>query len=114
MKFCLYFWIVLAFASVCLTSPLYYNDYQDADCGNANEEILLNCSTESGPNPNATCIFPFKFKNFTYHQCTTADNAEGDITPWCSTLIDDSGEHIGDAGNWGYCGPNCSLDLSCK
>ena len=68
----------------------------------------------SGANPNAPCVLPFKFKNFTYHQCTTADNAEGDITPWCSTLIDDSGEHIGDAGNWGYCGPDCSLDLSCK
>ena len=68
----------------------------------------------SGENPNAPCIFPFKFKNVTYHQCTKADNAEGDITPWCSTLIDDSGEHIGNAGNWGYCGPDCSLDLSCK
>ena len=78
------------------------------------DEVLLKCSTVSGANPNAPCIFPFKFKNVTYHQCTKADNAEGDITPWCSTLIDDSGEHIGDAGNWGYCGPDCSLDASCK
>ena len=75
------------------------------------EGILMNCSTVSGPNPNASCIFPFELKGITYHQCTTT---EGAITPWCSTLIDDSGEHIGDAGNWGYCGPECSLDLSCK
>ena len=83
----------MAFGSVCLTSPIYYDEYdvyQDAD-----EEILLNCSTESGPNPNATCIFPFKFNDVTYHQCTTAGNDEGDITPWCSTLVDASGIHIG-------------------
>ena len=95
MKFCLYFWMVLAFGSVCLTSPIYYDEHQDADYGNANKEILLNCSTESGPNSNATCIFPFKFKDVTYYQCTTAGNDEGDITPWCSTLVDNSGTHIG-------------------
>ena len=97
MKFCVYIWIVLAFGSVGLTSPIYYDEYQDADYGNANEEILLNCLTESGPNSNATCIFPFKFKDVTYYQCTTAGNDEGDITPWCSTLVDDSGTHIGKA-----------------
>ena len=79
MKFCLYFWIVLAFGSVCLTSPIYQ----------------YNCSTDSGPNPNATCIFPFKFNDVRYYQCTTAGNNEGDITPWCSTLVDASGIHIG-------------------
>ena len=39
---------------------------------------------------------------------STAGNAAGDITPWCSTLVDDSGTHIGEgAGNWGHCGPDC-------
>ena len=90
MKFCLYFLIVLAFGSVCLSSPIYYDEYEAAD-----EVILLNCSTDSGPNPNATCIFPFKFNDVTYYQCTTAGNDEGDITPWCSTLVDDSGTHKG-------------------
>ena len=68
----------------------------------------MNCTTISGPNPNAMCIFPFEFNGITYHQCTIADIDEGDL-PWCSTLIDDSGVHI--KGNWGNCGPNCSVDL---
>ena len=68
----------------------------------------------SGPNPNALCIFPFKFNGITYHQCTTAGNAEGDINPWCSTLVDDSGIHIGGgAGNWGNCCP-ANSDCECK
>ena len=75
------------------------------------EGVSMNCSTVSGPNPNAQCIFPFKLEGITYHQCTTADNAKGDITPWCSTLVDDSGEHV---GNWGNCGPDCPVDLRGK
>ena len=63
----------------------------------------------SGPNPNAPCIFPFKFNKVTYYQCTTKGNAEGN--PWCSTLVHDSGRdagiHINGAGNWGNCGPDC-------
>ena len=73
-----------------------------------------NCSTVSGPNPNAQCIFPFKYGGITYHQCTTAGNAAGDITTWCSTLVDESGVHIGGAGNWGNCGPDCHFDLNCN
>ena len=73
-----------------------------------------NCSTVSGPNPNAQCIFPFKYGGITYHQCTTAGNAAGDFTTWCSTLVDESGVHIGGAGNWGNCGPDCHFDLNCN
>ena len=72
------------------------------------DEGILNCKTVSGPNTNAKCIFPFKYREVTYHQCTTADNS----APWCSTLVDDSGKHIGAAGNWGNCGPDCHFDLS--
>ena len=79
----------------------------------ADEKLLLNCTTVSGSNPNAECIFPFKFLNVTYHQCTTAGNDEGDITAWCSTLVDDSGIH-GGGGFWGNCGSDCSLNLPGK
>ena len=71
----------------------------------------MNCSTVSGPNPNAFCIFPFEFNGIAYHQCTTAGNDEGDINPWCSTLVDGSGEHVGEGDNWGNCGPDCPIDL---
>ena len=27
------------------------------------------------------------------------------IQPWCSTKVDDNGQHI--TGNWGDCGPDC-------
>ena len=67
------------------------------------------CTTVSGSKPNASCIFPFKFNGITFDECTTMDNAEGDLTPWCSTLVDDSGEHVYEAGNWGHCGPDCNL-----
>ena len=66
----------------------------------------------SGANPNAQCIFPFQFNGATYHQCTIDGKADGDITPWCSTLVDDSGVHVGEAGNWGNCGSDCPIDLT--
>merc|ERR1712008_109403 len=77
------------------------------------EGTLLNCSTVSGPNPNATCIFPFKLVlsksvTVTYHQCTTTFNDKGDTTPWCSTKVDDWGLHLGGNENWGNCGPDCT------
>ena len=73
---------------------------------------ILNCSTINGTNPDALCIFPFKHNGVTYRQCTIDGNAEGDITPWCSTLVDDSGVHVGEAGNRGICGPDCLVDLT--
>ena len=79
------------------------------------EGILMNCSTVSdGPNPNELCVFPFKLHGITYNQCTTAGNDRNDSNPWCSTLVDDSGEHIGEGDNWGNCGPNCPIGLSGK
>ena len=78
------------------------------------DEGILNCSTINGTNPDALCIFPFKHNGVTYRQCTIDGNAEGDITPWCSTLVDGSGEHIGEGDNWGNCGPDCSIYLSSK
>ena len=72
------------------------------------------CKTVSGPSPNESCIFPFKFRGITFNECTTEGNAEGDLTPWCSTLVDDSGAHIQEAGNWGNCGPDCKLKTGKK
>ena len=48
------------------------------------------------------CVFPFKFGNRIHNTCTTID---GDATPWCSTQVDTSGNHV--AGNWEYCKSNC-------
>ena len=66
------------------------------------------CTTTSGPDPNKLCIFPFKFRGITYNSCTTNGNDPGDTNAWCSTKVDDSGEHVGDGqGNWGNCETKC-------
>ena len=28
---------------------------------------------------------------------------------WCSTLVDDTGHHVGGQGKWGNCGPDCPI-----
>ena len=72
------------------------------------------CTTVSGSKPNASCIFPFKFNGITFDECTTEGNAEGDLTPRCSTLVDYFGEHVYEAGNWGHCGPDCDIKIGKK
>ena len=64
----------------------------------------MGCKTVSGPSPNASCIFPFKIGEKTYHKCTT------DILnkPWCATSVDNNGELV-DYNKYGYCDPNCNL-----
>merc|ERR1712025_49778 len=48
------------------------------------------------------CAFPFTFNGWIHSTCTTVD---GDPTPWCSTLTDSNGNHVG--GNWEYCSSDC-------
>ena len=60
------------------------------------------CSTESGPTPGLPCIFPFKLDGVAYHTCKLD---EKDGSRWCSTKIDESGQHL--QGNWGNCGSDC-------
>merc|ERR1711971_457267 len=72
------------------------------------------CATISGPDPNKPCIFPFKFGDITYNNCTTIGNDPGDTKAWCSTKVDNSGNHIGGQGKYGFCEPKCQsnfLDL---
>jgi len=54
------------------------------------------CITESGPQPNKPCIFPFISHGITFHQCTTYKNGG---QPWCSTEVDGNGTHVD--GKWG-------------
>ena len=46
------------------------------------------------------CIFPFKFNNRLYNNCTTAD---GDPKSWCATSVNGDGVMT----SWGYCDSNC-------
>ena len=49
------------------------------------------------------CIFPFKFNNVTYSNCTW----DYSNTAWCSTSVDVHGIHIG--GSKGTCGTGCRI-----
>jgi len=69
--------------------------------------VINNCMTVSGADPGANCVFPFTFKGEVYTECTTVDSPD-DETPWCSTLTDENGNHVGLQGKWGYCAPNCN------
>ncbi len=54
------------------------------------------------------CIFPFKFNGETYNKCTDVNDPDDRL--WCSTKIDDSGNHVQSGGFWGHCGQDCNID----
>ena len=62
--------------------------------------------TGSGNSSCGNCVFPFTFMGVEHMGCTTID---GDQNPWCSTLVDENGEHVtgGEVPNWEYCGSEC-------
>ena len=64
------------------------------------------CQTESGPDPNSECQFPFEFHGEIYNNCTY-DFFQTETNPWCSTKVDEYGVHIGGQGYWGYCPQTC-------
>ena len=54
------------------------------------------------PNPcmtldNTICVFPFKYNDVEYFQCTYASSP----TPWCATKVDANGTVV--INNWGDC-----------
>jgi hypothetical protein len=51
------------------------------------------------------CIFPFQYNGQTFTECITIDDPE--LKLWCSTKVDEVGEHVRDGGFWGHCGPEC-------
>ena len=59
----------------------------------------------SGPDANKPCVFPFQFEGVAYETCTLAASTEN--KPWCSTLVDDAGNHVTGQGSYGNCGPQC-------
>ena len=65
--------------------------------------------TVSGADPNKPCIFPFTFNGETHYGCIWDPN-DSSAPAWCSTNVDDEGNHIGDQGNWGNCdGSKCPM-----
>jgi len=67
------------------------------------------CITDSGASAHKPCIFPFKFNGVTYDGCTWVSSHLTEHKPWCSTMVDETGHHIGGMGKWGNCAPGCPI-----
>jgi len=66
------------------------------------------CTTNGGADSGARCAFPFTYKDKVYRGCILIDADDG--IPWCSTLTDSNGQHIGGQGKWGHCPSTCNKD----
>ena len=73
--------------------------------------VKIGCTTRNIPGvrrPKAQCIFPFKYNGIIEHKCLQSP-------AWCSTLVDESGAHIGGwQRNRGYCEDNCNDKIGKK
>lgn len=63
-----------------------------------------------GSDSGAFCVLPFIYKNRKYSGCILVDADDG--KPWCSTLVDGDGVHIGGQGKWGHCPSSCNRDTN--
>ena len=68
-------------------------------CNTQNSGKDGKCSTVSGPDAGARCIFPFKFRGISYNDCRT----QHDGRKWCATEVDHNGWALLRKGKWGYC-----------
>jgi len=66
------------------------------------------CKTNGGGDAGSNCVFPFTYKENTYSGCILIDADDG--IPWCSTLTDGNGQHVGGQGKWGHCPNSCNTD----
>merc|ERR1711892_680787 len=67
------------------------------------------CTTSSGPASGSNCVFPFTYAGATYNGC--AEWIWGGANAgsfWCSTLVDGSGVHVNNQGNYGICPSSCT------
>ena len=55
------------------------------------------------------CIFPFVYLGVTYHTCTDVNDPNS--KPWCSTKVDDNGNHVSPGGYFGHCGQDCDQEI---
>merc|ERR1711962_802202 len=59
--------------------------------------------------PEAECVFPFTFNNFTYYGCPT--DPVDETKRWCSIKTDENGVHVEGEGTWGYCTVGCKPEI---
>ena len=65
------------------------------------------CSViEKRGNEFKPCMFPFNYDGGTYDTCTNVNDPDGKL--WCSTKLDEYGNHDQSGGYWGHCGQDCT------
>ncbi len=69
--------------------------------------ISQRCSNTNGegPQPVKPCVFPFRYKDKEYNECTAESDPDG--KKWCSTEVDSNGLHK--RNQWGYCDPSKNM-----
>lgn len=65
----------------------------------------------AGQSTGTQCIFPFTFDGVIHKACTRHGIEDTEYEPWCSTKVDDVGDHI--SGNWGDCSQDCPFEVDC-
>ena len=65
------------------------------------------CHTVGGDSVGVDCVFPFFFDKKIHHSCIYQSSTDG--KPWCSTKVDENGEHISKQGFWGHCSSSCQI-----
>ena len=65
----------------------------------------------AGPSTGTKCIFPFTHNGVIHKTCTKHGIEDTEYKPWCSTKVDDNGNHI--SGNWGDCSQDCPFEVDC-
>ena len=63
------------------------------------------CRTVGGPDPDQSCIFPFKFQDKIYNACPF--DPDDPSKTWCSTKVDNDGNHVVGQKQWGHCSSLC-------
>ena len=65
------------------------------------EECFVKKEKDPGVISQEPCVFPFIYKGVTYNTCTYVDHPEQ--MEWCSTKVDENGNHVTGGENWGVC-----------
>ena len=93
-----------------------------------NDDLENSCqvTNSKGPQKKKPCIFPFTHKGTVFEKCgcilpfnkTHEQECRNKKHPkakfWCSTKVDDNGEHLSGGGNYGFCDRECMISSTHK
>merc|ERR1712226_1142598 len=69
-------------------------------------DLRRTCNTVSGPSAGKPCVFPFTWQGKTFNSCTKEGDDQGKL--WCSTMVDQAGNHVTGQGQYGFCSQACN------